>query len=81
MNARVNPLTAMQIHSDMLEALGMPRLSAEIADALTQVIELATAAELMADLMPDAELETDSVQGEIVARLRAALAPFTEPTE
>lgn len=38
------------------------------------VSELVEAARLMADLMPDAELETDPVQGEIVARLRAALA-------
>lgn len=45
-------------------------------EALAAVVDLAKTAQLMADLMPDAELETDAVQGRIVADLRAALAPF-----
>jgi hypothetical protein len=50
------------------------RREAQILRMTAERAELIEAARLMADLMPDAELETDPVQGEIVARLRAALA-------
>lgn len=77
MASKVDVLGVLDFAAEMFGQQGWNTSANSLVESRAAVAELIAAADLMGDLMPDAELETDAVQGAIVARLRRAVSNVT----